>query len=323
METKTNSLEIIRHAEISGLTMFFNTLDYRTPHLHPEWEVLWVLDQPLTLRSVQKTYRAEAGEMILINPFQPHEICKVERSCTFLCLQILPELFASGYPQIDHLSADDPYLSAHFSRNQQREIQKALMDMMRSYLDQQPGYELFCIGQGALLLRTLFQGVPCHLLTSEEIDARDRRNARLSRLLRFVDENYGHKIRLADFAKQEGLTLSYASAFVKTAMNQNFQEYVNTVRFNAACQQIAAGSRRMQDVCMEAGFSDYRYFSNTFRQRTGMTPEQYCENPPAVLDAQQTHHSLHSLERFYSRQRSRELLENYRNSTISENRKLV
>jgi hypothetical protein len=63
METKTNSLEIIRHAEISGLTMFFNTLDYRTPHLHPEWEVLWVLDQPLTLRSVQKTYRSgDAGD---------------------------------------------------------------------------------------------------------------------------------------------------------------------------------------------------------------------------------------------------------------------
>lgn len=30
-----SELEIVRHAQIDGLSMFFNTVEYRTPHLHP------------------------------------------------------------------------------------------------------------------------------------------------------------------------------------------------------------------------------------------------------------------------------------------------
>ena len=44
-----SELEIVRHAQIDGLSMFFNTVEYRTPHLHPEWELILVLEQPLLI----------------------------------------------------------------------------------------------------------------------------------------------------------------------------------------------------------------------------------------------------------------------------------
>lgn len=114
-----------------------------------------------------------------------------------------------------------------------------------------------------------------------------------------------HKIRLSDFARAERRSMSYLSHFVKEALGQSFQEYVNTVRFHCACKLIAAGQRRMLDVCVASGFSDYRYFSAAFQKRLGMTPEEYSRQPQSpVLDEMQVHHSLHSLERFYSREKA-------------------
>ena len=40
-------LEIVPQYQISGMRMFVNTVEYRSPHFHPEWELLWVLDAPL------------------------------------------------------------------------------------------------------------------------------------------------------------------------------------------------------------------------------------------------------------------------------------
>ena len=42
-----NELEIVQYQQIQGLHVFVNTVTYRSPHFHNEWELLWVLDAPL------------------------------------------------------------------------------------------------------------------------------------------------------------------------------------------------------------------------------------------------------------------------------------
>ena len=87
-----NELEIIRHERIPGLTAFFNAVDYRTPHFHPEWELMWLLDHPLTVSRGGGSFRAEKGSLLLFQPNEPHELHMIDEKCTFLCLQVSPEL---------------------------------------------------------------------------------------------------------------------------------------------------------------------------------------------------------------------------------------
>ena len=104
--------------------------------------------------------------------------------------------------------------------------------------------------------------------------------------------------------------MSYLSRFIKETMNQNFQDYVKSMRFNCACKLIAAGGKRMLDVCMESGFSDYRYFSRAFQQQYGMTPEEYSHYAQKLqLETSSVRHSLHSVERFYTREESLKLVD--------------
>lgn len=303
-----NELEIIQHRQIEGLSIFLNTIDYRTPHVHPEWELIWVLSESLSVTSEQSQFVVEQDQMVLFCPNSPHEFHKKDKSCTFLCVQISPKLL----PFTQRLMVDGRFPHAHLTASDLLWIKSTLKALAEAYFTGDNHYELFCLGQASLVLHKFLTQLPGHVLTPEESAKLDRRNARLKRMIRYVDENYMNKVRLSDFAKAENCSMSYLSHFIKDATNQTFQEYVNSVRFNCACKLIAAGGKRLLDVCMESGFSDYRYFSRTFRQQYGMTPEEYSRHARQTrLESTIVRHSLHSVERFYSREDSLKLLKQY------------
>lgn len=307
-----NEVEIIQHPQIDGLRLFFNQVEYRAPHVHPEWELIWVMEGHLSIVCGQHTHSARAGQMVLVSPNQLHEFHKVGERCTFLCMQIGPQCFEQSFPALERIHVTDVYPHKYLAPEAYRQAQRTLLACMRAYLERPDCYELFCLGRASLLLYQLLTAMPVRVITAEEAAEREKRNARLARLLDFVEQNYMHKIRLSDFAKAENRSMSYLSHFVKETLNQSFQDYVNTVRFNAACGLIASGRRKMLDVCVEAGFSDYRYFSKTFQKKLGMTPEAYSrQRRSPVLEETSVRHSLHSTEQFYSQERSLELLRRF------------
>jgi AraC-like DNA-binding protein len=303
-----SELEIIRHPRVGGISMFFNTMEYRTPHFHPEWELIWITEGELSVSSGQTEALCGTGELCLFSPRQIHEFRRRERGATFLCLQVAPQLLAYAYPDIYTLRLDAFRLRPFLREKQARELRMGMKRLMGEYLSGAPYFELRCAGDCAALFGELFALLPMRALSGDEIANADRRNERLSRFLDYVDKNYTEKIRLEDFARSEGCSVSYLSRFLKSNLNQSFQDYVNTMRFHCACRLIAEGGKRLIDVCEEAGFSDYRYFSQCFRKSCGMTPEQYRRERPQTnpIPAQR---SLHSLERFYTREESLNLLQ--------------
>lgn len=302
-------LEIVPQNQIEGMRVFINKVEYRSAHFHPEWELLWVLDSPLRITSSQKKYEIQPGELILFPPNQPHEFHEMEQPCTFLCLQISSRAF----PTTIHLQTDELRLSGCLPAEDEAWLRQTVLETARVYLTREPHSELFCMGQCGLILHRLLKFVPCHTMTAGELAQAEQRNTRLTRLIQYVDENFTHKIRLSDFAQLEGCTVSFLSHFVREAMNQTFQDYVNSVRFNYARKLIATTSEPLVSICYESGFSDYRYFSRSFQTVYGMTPAEYR------LSSQSAHaenllpaESLHSRERFYTREESLALLERYR-----------
>ena len=303
-----NELEIIRHPQIDGLSMFFNTVDYRTPHLHPEWEITLVLENTLAVNCGTEEYVLEPGQMIIFNPNELHEFRKVGEHVTILCLQVSTKIL----PEIPSMHVDGKLVHKYMTASELEMLKSDMGSCMEHYIKRDDSFALHCVGKACLLLYSLLCKLPSHILSSEETDSIDKRNARLKRLIKFVDENYMHKIRLTDFAEKEECSVSYLSRFIKNTLNQNFQEYVTSVRFNCACKLIAQGEKKLLDICVESGFSDYRYFSKEFQKEYQMTPEEYrnhlkSEKPERSV----VRRSLHSMERFYSREDSVKLIEQY------------
>lgn len=300
-----NELEIIQYPQIKGLSIFFDTVEYRTSHFHQDWELVWLLKSPLSIACEQSRFILQPGQMVLFGPNDPHEFHKVNESATFLCLQVSTQLF----PNLPPLSIEEKLPHMFLSNSDLQQIKQGLWKMADAYARRTENYDLYCNGICCLIFHQLLSTLPTHILTPEESAAIDKRNLRLQRLINFVEKNYMHKIRLSDFAAREHCSVSYLSHFVKDTMNQTFQEYVTSVRFNCACKLIAVGGKQMLDVCMESGFSDYRYFCREFRRQYHMTPEQYSQyKKKNQLEASQIKHSIHSIERFYSMEETLQLL---------------
>ena len=292
-------VEIVEHPQIDGLRVFFNTVHYRTAHIHRELELIWLAEGALDVRIEQTRLRAAPGEMVLFHPGQLHAFRAAGDGCTFLCVQIAPELAAHAYPALGRLRFAQPCPGRVLPRDAYAALVQTLLRLAQSYLQQRPGYELTCAGCACLLLGALIEGMPHQLLSGGELAGQQRRNDRALRLMRYVDENYTHK--------------------VNAALGQSFQDYVDTVRFYAACKQIAAGQGRLVDVYAASGFSDYRYFSRAFQKRFGMTPEEYRRRQPPAPEETHIHHSVHSLEQFYTRAQSLALLARCRTLAAQQN----
>lgn len=299
-----NELEIISHSRIPGMTVFFNTVDYRTPHFHSEWELVWLLDNPMLVSCGGTGFTAKRDDILLFQPHVPHELHKVGENCTFLCLQISSDLLHLE----NDLLVEVTRINECFSQEEQKQLRTMLAKIMEAYLCRRPFDSLYCLGQVCLLFHSVFSHVPARPISHEERVSLEKRNKRLASLIRFVDENYMHKLRLSDFADAEGFSMSYLSHFIKSTLNQSFQEYVNSVRINCACKLMTTGDKKLTEISMESGFSDYRYFSAAFKKQFGMTPEQYKQSLKKPENAV-IHHSIHSLERFYTDEQSKALLQ--------------
>jgi len=116
--------------------------------------------------------------------------------------------------------------------------------------------------------------IPYHIITEEEWDGMQRRIDRINRIMSYVEENHSRKLLLSDVAEREGLTLSYLSHFFKDNLNQTFQEYVSSIRFQHAKNMLVSG-KRLIDVCIESGFSDSKYLTKAFLKYEGCTPAEY------------------------------------------------
>lgn len=314
--TIMDELEIVQFHQMRGLNVFINTVCYRSSHFHHEWELLWVLDAPLKVTWQKKEFTLQPGDIVLFPPNLAHELHQTERISTFLCLQI-----ASGGTFLpSNIVTRDIEVRKYLDESAYGQLRRDILEIAEKYFRAEDFYELLCFGKCALVLHSLLTAIPCQILSAEEAANESQKNARLMRLTEFVEANFRHKIRLADFAQAEGCNVSYLSHFIRKTMNQTFQDYVNSVRFRHACKLIAEGKLSMISISMEAGFSDYRYFSRAFQEAYGMTPAEYGRNANTVIAETASHiQSVHSQERFLTRGQSLGLLQYFRKQlTIGE-----
>ncbi len=266
-----NELEIVQYSSVDGMSVFFNTLEYRSAHIHSEWEIIWITDGKMSVSFEDSSIEASEGDILLVPPMVIHQFRTDGSPCTFLCLQ-MSQSFINQAPWIDSGCVK---VNEHLSEDELHSVYKRLITIMVLYLKQSQFFQLACAAQCNNVMYTLVKKIPMRELSLDEQFNRRKKAQRLGRLLSFVAENYDGAIRLSDFAEQEGVSMNYLSHFVKDYLGQSFQDYVGMVRFNNAKRLIASSELKLTEICRKAGFSDYKYFSNTFKKQCGMTPEEY------------------------------------------------
>lgn len=270
-----NEFEIVWHPRVSHFKAFVVTIDYRTPHLHRDFELDLILRGEAVFVCQHRADTVRMGDMVLLNPNQSHEIRTESAPVTVLCIQVSPSFFLNALPEIERVMVDAFLPWQHMPEASRALFTQRMLELAEQYLCMHPRYGLLCAGLLHLMMHQLLMQLPAHLISEQEQRANLRRTERLRRILDTVDKNHTQNIHLSDLAKAEGLTLSYLSHFVKDHLHMTFQEYVGYVRFLHAKRLLLAGEKRLLVLAIESGFSDVRYLTKAFLRNTGLTPDTY------------------------------------------------
>ena len=273
---KQNEYERIRYERIPHLHLFIVSISFRNAHLHRAWELGLVLKGRGRVRLRERTVEIGAGELLLLNPNQSHEIASLESApVQILILQTSVHFCEEYMPALRRVEFDCPCLSACLTDGQRRAMADRMLDTARAYWQAEPYSQLYCVAQYCLVLRDLLRLVPHRMISDAEYASRTKKADRLARVTGYIDEHYSEPLRLSQLARAEGVTTAYLSHFLRDNLNITFQDYLNTTRFEKALQFIDVPGLSLLDICMECGFSDSRYLNKLFLQRFGCTAKEY------------------------------------------------
>jgi len=94
-------------------------------------------------------------------------------------------------------------------------------------------------------------------------------------LLDYVQHHYGESVQLQDFASRYHVSIGYLSKLFKAETGMNFSDHLIRVRMNKAMELMDAGYKRVAEIGRLVGYEDPKFFSQTFKRYTGVTPLEY------------------------------------------------
>ena len=76
-------------------------------------------------------------------------------------------------------------------------------------------------------------------------------------------------------ARHVGVSAEHLSRLLRRCLGLGFRQQLRDLRLDWATSQMAGWQQGLLQICLAAGFPDYRAFCAAFKERYGLTPRQY------------------------------------------------
>ncbi len=104
--------------------------------------------------------------------------------------------------------------------------------------------------------------------------------AKVSQVLRFIDDNHARPLRLPQLAKQAGLSGYQLDRRVRALLGLTVGQYIIRARIDHACERLRRGDQAIAEIALACGYGDQAAFSRQFRQSVGLSPAAYRRSVP-------------------------------------------
>jgi LacI family transcriptional regulator len=139
--------------------------------------------------------------------------------------------------------------------------------------------------RAAEVLDAMMKGrpAPCRQIDVEAIGPVARRSteaiavddALLSKALRFIHDNRGTPISIADVVEHVGISRRSLEHRFRRTLKRSILSEIHNVRLDESKRLLRESSMSITYVALSAGFVTTTYFSDFFRKHVGVTPRQY------------------------------------------------
>lgn len=92
---------------------------------------------------------------------------------------------------------------------------------------------------------------------------------------KYLKENYGEKVSLAELAKGAGMSLRKLQRRFQETFKTTPQKYVVRLRVLEGCELLTNTQLSVTEIALRVGFYDHAAFSKKFSELIGMSPKDY------------------------------------------------
>jgi AraC-like DNA-binding protein len=289
--------ELISHFEGTGLKAFMVSINRRLFHWHYDFELLLVVEGSIILKTSKEEFLLHQNDIFLLNRYELHSLFQTREKNTILAIQFNPKFCKGHYPELQQTQFQDKLLSKNNHLEHWHNIQQYVIEIILNCYKNDKYVQFKVVSSLNSLIYSLLKNFKTRLLSEDYLQSEEKNLLRISRIIDYIQENFMNKVTLKDIAKKENLDMYYLSHFIKDTMGISFQQYLNKVRLQRAFQLITDKDMKKIDICMECGFSDYRYLVETFKKEYGCHPDDYKQTSFDLFNNQSSNidHEQHNI----------------------------
>lgn len=97
----------------------------------------------------------------------------------------------------------------------------------------------------------------------------------VSQVKEYIENHLNEELSRGKLAKMVFLSEDYISKLFKTTTGMSIPGYIAARRIEKAKDYLSHSGLPVSRIALEVGYSNFSYFSKTFRDLTGMTPNEY------------------------------------------------
>lgn len=230
------------------------------PHLHKEIELIYVVNGAADCYADRQCFPVSSGDVFIAFPSQIHYYLNSTPGDYYVFVTSADAIWGLKKLFFDH----KPTQNAVYEQQN-----TPIAALFKDILEQQGEYKETM--QAGLLNQLL-----CHILGELNLKPQIKTdNSTLHNILNYCTQNFTEEIALEDVAEALHLNKYHISHLINQKLGIGFSAYINTLRVDRACEQLADSAKNIADISAEAGFGSIRSFNRVFSQIMHMTPLEY------------------------------------------------
>ncbi len=248
------------HYRFSGDDLFHT----RRPGGRQDYQLLYVASGTGEFLVDGKTFTVSPGEMVLYRPWENQDY--VYRG------EDKPEVFWIHFTgsQVEEILRGYGIAGGIFPCGNYDIYGKLFHKMIGELKTCTVGFEELL----AMYLRQIFVQVRRNS-QANQVTAEPKLRAEMEQAIRYFYEHYMEPIRIEQYARSHGMSVSWFLRCFKLYTRQSPMQYITSLRINNAANLLENTEYNVTEIAAMVGYENPLYFSRIFRKVRGVSPSQY------------------------------------------------
>lgn len=241
---------------------FYKHIDYAL-HFHKNYEIIYIMKGKAICSVNNRTKTLEAGDFAFCLSNEVHSIKSIGEATIWI-----------GVFSEDFIHEFKKYQSGKTGSNFSFRCSESFMNYLMENLIKEEPSDIFVIKS------CLYALCSEYLRQIPLTEKKDKQTAIMENVVDYIENHYKKPLSLSDLAEALGYEYCYFSKIFNRMFSMSFNNYINTYRFNEACEMLTCTNMPITEVSYESGFQSIRSFNNTFKRLAGVSPSEYKKMLP-------------------------------------------